>query len=175
MFVVGFLHHVTKCTTDSSWFVRKAAVALISKILSSSLTSSACSTVLSDEEEKMITTVFAPMMNDEMCDVNRLSICLEILDGRDLLVSVFSLLHLSEAQIVERLCTILNCLPASLSCDGERKVLEILASVCEAYDYLNETEQKVVQLVTTLLNDGKILSAVIVSVWVLKRFVATLN
>ena len=176
MFVAGFLPHVTKCTMDSSWFVKKAAVDVISKILSNSkpntLNSAACNTILSDEEQEMIATVFAPMMTDEICDVNQFSVCLEILNSRDLLISVCSLLHLDKAQIVERLCILLNCLSASLSCDGEKRVLDILASVCEAYEYLSEAKQRMVQLVTTLLSDGKILSAVIVAVWVLERFVA---
>jgi len=175
MFVVGFLHYVTKCTTDSSWFVKKAAVDLISKILSSSKSnasaSSLCTVILTDEEEKMIASVFAPIITAEMCDVNQLSICLEILDSRDLLISIFLFLRLDKVQIVERLCILLNRLPASLSCDCERRVLEILASVCEACDCLNEAKQQLVQLVMTLLDNGRILSAVIVAVWVLRRFV----
>ena len=172
--VVGFLHYVTKCTTDSSWFVKKAAVDLISKILSSVRSNTSASAgILSDEEEKMIAIVFAPMMLDQMCDVSRLSVCLDILDSRDLLISVFSFLHLDQVQIVERLCVILNCLPVSLCCDSERRVLEILTSVCEAYSCFNEAKLKLLQLVTTLLNDGRILSAVIVAVWMLRRFVTT--
>jgi len=171
---------VTKCTTDSSWFVKKAAVDLITKFLSSSKSSTlapaAYDCVLSDDdEEKVISMMFAPLLSDEACDVSQLSVCLEILENQDLLVLIFSCLHLDKVQIVERLCVLLKCLPISVSCDDETKILEILSSVCESYACWNEAKQQLVQLVTTLLNSGKILSAVVVAVWLLKRFVATLH
>jgi len=173
--VVGFLPRVTKCTTDSSWFVKKAAVDLIAKILLSSIsntmTPAACNGVLSDEEKKMVTAVFAPIMTDEVCDVNRLSICLEILENRELSVSIFSLLCLDKRQIVEKLCSLLRYLPASVSCDSATRILEILASVCESSGYWSESKQELLPLVTVLLNGGKLLLAVTVAVWLLQRFV----
>ena len=179
MFVVGFLSCVTKCTADSSWFVKKAAADLISNILSSTKSNTSSSAtysgILFEEEEKMIATVFAPMMSDEVYDFSQLSVCLEILDSRDSLISTFSILHLDKQQIVERIYILLNCLPASLSCKSERRLLEILASVCEAYDCLVEANQKLVELVTTLVNNGKILLAVVVGVWILARFITTLD
>ena len=177
--VVGYLHHVTKCTSDSSWFVKKAAVDLILTFLSSSKSSTlalaAYSGDLSEEDEKIISTVFTPLLTDEVHDVNSLSVCLEILENRDLLVLIFSCLRLDKVQIVERLCMLLKGLPTCLYGNDEVKILEIMSSVCGSYGCWNEAKPELVQLVSTLLNDGNIFSAVVVAVWLLKRFVATLN
>jgi len=168
---------VTKCTTDSSWFVRKAAVDLISKILlgikSNTFTLTADTNVLSGEEEAIIKAVFAPIVTGGVLDVTQLSVCLEILQNRDLLIVIFSSLYLDKVQIVERLCTVLRYLPARSSCDDETKILEILACVCESHGCWNEAKQELVLLSTTLLNDGKISSAVAVALWLLKRFVVS--
>jgi len=159
--------------------VKKAAIDLISKFLLSSKSSilapAAYNSVLSGDEEKVISMVFAPLLTDEVCDVDQLFICLEILENRDLLVPIFSCLHLNKVQIVERLCMLLKGLPISLSCDDETRILETLSAVCESYACWNEAKQQLIHLVTTLLNNGKILSAVVVAVWLLKRFVATLH
>lgn len=173
----GFLPHVTKCTADTSWFVKKAAVNLISKIILSSKCNSSTPATYSggaqtDEEEKVITTVFAPIMTDGVRDVNQLSVCLEILENRDVPCLIFSCLRLDKMQIVERLCALLRCLPSCSSCDSEMRILEILAAVCESYDFWNEARQELVLLTKTLLlHDDKILSAVAVAAWLLKRFV----
>jgi len=175
-YILGYLPRVEKCTTDSSWFVKQAAVDLITKILSSCIVNTSLQdvykNVLSDEEEKMITTVFAPMMTDEGCDANQLSICLEILQNGELLNLIFSCWHLDKVQIVERLCTLLKLLPTCLLCDNERKILEVLSSVCDTYDYWTEAKRELILLAAALMNDGRILSAVVVAVWLTERFVA---
>jgi len=158
--------------------VKKAAVDLISKILSSTKSDHPVLTAhdgfLSDEDQKIITAVFAPViMTDKGCDMKQLSVCLEILEKRDLATAIFSFLLLDRVQIVQQLCSLLKYLPTCPSCDNETKILEILASVCESYSCWNEARHDLVILVIALLNDGKILSAVAVAVWLLKRFVAT--
>jgi len=175
--VTGFLRHVADCTTDSSWFVKKAAINLISKILSSGISNtpalSACNGGLSDEEEKMITTVFAPLITDIVHDLDQLSVCLELLDNREALMLILSYLRLDKQHVVQRLCTLLKYPASRSSRDDETRILEILSSVCEACDDWNAAQQELMLLVTDLLNDGKVLSAVVVAVWLLRRFVAT--
>lgn len=179
LYDLGFLPHVIKCTSDRSWFVKSAATDLISKILSSMKSSGLESfadddnVILSHEEQKLMATVFAPLITDEALDSDGLSVCLEILEKLDLSLWVFSYLCLDKIQLVERLCVLLKYLPASLNCDTEIRLLDTLTFVCESRACLNEAKMKLVQLVTTLLNDGKVLSAVALAAWLLKRFVAT--
>jgi len=169
---VGLLPYVARCTCDSSWFVKKAAIDLITRILSScKLTTSAIDNVLSDEERKMIATMFAPMITEEVCDISQLSVCLEVLKNQELSVLTFSCLRLDKTQIVKRLCSLFEHLPIGLSCDRETRILEILASVSKSYGYWKEAKQDIVQLVTTQLNKSKILAAVTLAVWLLSRFV----
>jgi len=173
--VIGFLPHVTECLTDSSWFVKKAAIDLISKIVSSIVSNTtattACSDVLSDVEEKMLTAVFAPVITDKDCDISQLSICLEVLENRELLVRILVLLRVDRRQIVKRLCTVVKLLPTSFSCYDVTRILDVLASASQSSDYWNEAKQQLLSLVTVLMNDGKILLAVTVAAWLLQRFV----
>jgi len=170
--IVGFLPRVTECLTDSSWFVKKAAFDLTSKIIFSIVSNITAAAACSDAEDKMLTTVFAPIITDKCCDISRFSICLEVLENRELLVPAFAVLHLDREQIVERLCTILKHLPSSFYCDDVTRILEILSSVCEFSDYWNEANRELLRLVTVLMNDGRILLAVTVAVWLLQRSVA---
>ena len=128
---------------------------------------------LSVEEEQMSATVFSPIMTDGVDDISRVSVFLEVLENRELSASVCQLLRLDRRQVVGRLCTLLRSLPScQSSCDDVLRLLEIVSSVSEACDWWNEAIQELVLLVTVLMNDGKILSAVALAVWLLERFVA---
>ena len=121
----------------------------------------------------MAATVLAPIMSDAAVDVSWVSVCLEILENWELSASICPLLRLDQRQVVERLCKLLGFLPRCQSCDNELRLLEIVSSVVgEASDCWNEAVQELLVLVRVLINDGKVLSAVALAVWLLERFVA---
>jgi len=176
---LGFLRGVEKCLTDSSWFVKKAAVDLVSELLCNPDTSAvtAFDVALSEEERNIVAVLFAPVITDVTCDTDKLTVCLDVLEKLDLSISLLSFLNLDTVQVLaQRLCITLRHLPIStgMSCTTELRILAIIDSLCESCgDDDNDTDavkHEMLQLIVTMLNEGRVLSVVAVAVWLLKRF-----